>query len=248
MAHFIDKQSTKEFMLEIFSRITLEELEQIQMDLETKSQRITALVNAAREKRFSEENLKHLLRCVFATRRKADKIVTQYAADDFAEKIRHLVDADQPVGWRFQQFFNAFPEIEKKLRYDLTSEILFFSDPEHNWMWTRWMWDPDTKTGSLSLVLMEQFTLEGESEREIYEKVGEAVGYLREVGHTREIPSFLQTAYGVYTYLACVYVIYTYTVLRMRMTQEFNKVMPKLPEFTRRLLGIYSLEELKHAS
>jgi len=29
----------------------------------------------------------------------------------------------------------------------------------------------------------------------------------------------------------------------MRMTQEFNKVMPGLPEFSRRLLGVYKLEE-----
>jgi hypothetical protein len=34
-------------------------------------------------------------------------------------------------------------------------------------------------------------------------------------------------------------VVYVYTVLRLRMTQEFNKVMPGLPEFSRRLLGVY---------
>ena len=40
-------------------------------------------------------------------------------------------------------------------------------------------------------------------------------------------------------YLCCVYIVYAYTVLRMRMTQEFNKVMPGLPEFCRRLLGVH---------
>ena len=40
-------------------------------------------------------------------------------------------------------------------------------------------------------------------------------------------------------FLCSVYVVYAYTVLKMRMTQEFNKVMPGLPEFSRRLLGVY---------
>ena len=248
MAHYIDKQSAKEFMLETLSRITLEELEQIQADLRLKVDRMKALVQRAQQGQFTDADFKMLLRCVFATRRRVDKIVQQYSADYFAKQVRQLLHEEQPVGWRFQTFFNAFPEMPETLRYDLTSEILFYSDPEKYWMWTRWMWDPNTKTGSLPLVLMEKFSLDAGSPGEIYEKVGEAIHHLREIGKAPEIPSFLQTAFGAYTYLACVYVIYTYTVLRMRMTQEFNKVMPKLPEFTRRLLGIYSLEEIKHAS
>ncbi|NOX36213.1 MAG: hypothetical protein GXO78_01630 [Calditrichaeota bacterium] len=248
MALFIDKQSTKEFMLETLSRITLEELEQIQADLHLKSQCVQEMVRQASGGRFSDGTLRQLLRCVFATRRRANKIADRYPADYFARHIQSLLDPGKPVEWRFQEFFHAFPDIEASQRYDLASEILFFSHPDQYWMWTRWMWDPRTRTGSLPLVLMEQVSLEGNSEGEIYRKVGEAVRHLQEIGRTREIPSFLQTAYGVYTYLACVYVIYSYTVLRMRMTQEFNKVMPKLPEFIRRLLGIYRLEELKHAS
>jgi hypothetical protein len=47
---------------------------------------------------------------------------------------------------------------------------------------------------------------------------------------------------GTDVYLACVYVVYLYTVTRMRMTKEFNKVIPRFPELTRRLLGIYKME------
>ncbi len=48
--------------------------------------------------------------------------------------------------------------------------------------------------------------------------------------------------HGVYVYLACVYGVYMYTTLRIRMTQEFNKVVPQLPELIRRLLGTYRIE------
>jgi hypothetical protein len=39
-----------------------------------------------------------------------------------------------------------------------------------------------------------------------------------------------------------VYAVYMYTTLRLRMTQEFNKVIPQLPELTRRLLGVWKME------
>ncbi len=244
----VDKQSAKDFMLETLSRITVEELEQIQADLDSKVERMQAHVEEAVTGRFTRQSLQGLLRCVFATRRRAKRIQAHYSAEYFAQRIARLLEEDPPVEQRFQTFFNAFPKIDPSLRYDLTSEILFFSRPKHYWLWTRWIWDPRTRTGSLPLVLMEPLHLEGQTEGEIYRKVGEAIQSLQEIGRSREIPSFLQSPFGVYTYLACVYVIYTYTVLRMRMTQEFNKVMPQLPEFTRRLLGIYSLEEHKHAS
>ena len=42
--------------------------------------------------------------------------------------------------------------------------------------------------------------------------------------------------------LACVYAVYMYTVLRLRMTQEFNRIVPELPDLVRRLLGVYRPE------
>jgi len=33
-----------------------------------------------------------------------------------------------------------------------------------------------------------------------------------------------------------------YTILQMRMTREFNRVVPPLPQLVRRLLGVYHLE------
>jgi hypothetical protein len=36
--------------------------------------------------------------------------------------------------------------------------------------------------------------------------------------------------------------IYMYMVLRLRMTQEFNRIVPELPDLVRRLLGVWRLE------
>jgi hypothetical protein len=78
-------------------------------------------------------------------------------------------------------------------------------------------------------------------------KLGKAIAFIHHVGEAAEFEIFKNGPFAVDVYLSCVYVVYVYTVLRMRMTQEFNKVVPGLGDFSRRLLGIYKLEEEKYA-
>ena len=70
-------------------------------------------------------------------------------------------------------------------------------------------------------------------------EVGRAVAFVHEVGDAAGFQKISRNVFGTDVYLCCVYVVYAYTVLKMRMTQEFNKVMPGLPEFCRRLLGVH---------
>ena len=74
---------------------------------------------------------------------------------------------------------------------------------------------------------------------DIYLRVGKAVAFVHQVGEAAEFQTISKTTFGTDVFLSCVYVVYVYTILRMRMTQEFNKVMPGLPEFVRRLLGVH---------
>ena len=88
----------------------------------------------------------------------------------------------------------------------------------------------------------EDYNLNSSTLGENYLKVGEAVAFVHEVGEAAGFQTISRSLFGTDVYLSCVYVVYVYTVLRMRMTQEFNKVIPGLPEFSRRLLGVYKLE------
>jgi hypothetical protein len=101
------------------------------------------------------------------------------------------------------------------------------------------MWDPKTRTGALPLVTYSAYDFSGETAGDIYMRVGEAVAFVHHVGEAAGFQTISKTIFGTDVFLSCVYVVYVYTVLRMRMTQEFNKVMPGLPEFSRRLLGVY---------
>ncbi|MEK7717520.1 MAG: hypothetical protein AAB322_07210, partial [Pseudomonadota bacterium] len=125
---------------------------------------------------------------------------------------------------------------------DLASECLHFTQPDHHWLWTRWMWDPIAGTGALPLVTTEGYRFEGTSPGDTYLHVGEAVSF---VGATVEAAGLTQRArgpFGVDVFLVSVYAVYLYTVLRMRMTQEFNRVVPGLSDLSRRLLGLRTVE------
>jgi hypothetical protein len=104
------------------------------------------------------------------------------------------------------------------------------------------MWDPRTETGSLPLVTMEEFDLTADTRGETYLKVGQAIAFVHETGQAAGFTAYGPGPFGIDVFLACVYAVYMYTVLRMRMTQEFNKIVPELPDLVRRLLGVYRPE------
>jgi len=84
--------------------------------------------------------------------------------------------------------------------------------------------------------------LHGETPGLTYLKVGEAITYVNAVGEAAGFQRGGRGPLGADVYLASVYVVYLYTITRMRMTKEFNKVLPSFPELTRRLLGTYKME------
>lgn len=243
MSQVVDTESAKEFMKEALSKILPEELAQICSQLQVKSQIFQNRLSQKSLSSMAEEDLCKILRLVFSTRRKAAKILEELKAVRLREWTLELLYGNEEVENRFQKFCDHLEELETNIRYDLASELLHFTFPSQFWLWTRWMWDPKTDTGSLPLVTTEDYNLNSSTLGENYLKVGEAVAFVHQVGEAAGFQTISRNLFGTDVYLSCVYVVYVYTVLRMRMTQEFNKVVPGLPEFSRRLLGVYRLEE-----
>ena len=129
----------------------------------------------------------------------------------------------------------------ENLRFRI-SELLHFSKPERYWLWTNWIWDPDNNTGALPLVIQEEVDLLGETEGETYLRVGEAMAYVHQVGNERGYSRVGHGTYGIDVFLACVYAVYMYTVFRVKLSDEFNRILPELPELTRRVLGVQKME------
>ena len=58
----------------------------------------------------------------------------------------------------------------------------------------------------------------------------------------KQIFEISEIKYGIDVFLACVYAVYMYTVFRVKLSDEFNRILPELPELTRRVLGVQKLK------
>jgi hypothetical protein len=65
------------------------------------------------------------------------------------------------------------------------------------------------------------------------------MAFVEETGKAAGFTTVGPGLFGADVFLAAVYAVTMYTVLRMRMTREFNRVVPPLPDLVRRLLGVY---------
>lgn len=237
----VDTAAAQEFMREALATITLGELDRIADELAVKHARFRALLAPASGRPPAPEALRSVLRGVFATRRHVGELLAQMDAERLGARIHELLGAPAPLQHRFQAFVDGLAPVPQHLAIDLGSECLHFTDPARYWLWTRWVWDPITRRGALPLVTMEEFDLDGGSAGATYLRVGEATAFVHETGQAAGFTRIGRGGFGADVYLACVYGVYVYTTIRIRMTQEFNRVIPPLPELCRRLLGVYRM-------
>lgn len=241
----VDTLSAQEFRREILDRITADELQAIAAGMERKSLAMRDVLLAGTV--LDRAALRHVLRLVFAARRKADQILDVVGPDRLAAAIVDLLDHDNDLAARFDRFDAVLSGLPAP-GFDLPGELLHFTYPGQYWLWTRWMWDPRTRTGALGLVTTDDtaFSLSGltagATRGGVYLTVGQATAFVNETGKAAGFTDAAPGLFGTDMFLAAVYGVYMYTVLRLRMTREFNQLVPQLPDLIRRLLGIYYQE------
>lgn len=238
----VDKPSAVEFMREALVKINEEDIGAVIELLVLKRRDLAPLLAEEALATGSGQVVRPILDRMFAVRRRSDELLVTVGAPVLAAAIRDLLYGPGRVEMRFRAFDESLAEVEAPIRRDLAGECLHFADPDRHWLWSRWMWDPDTLTGSLPLVMVEDFDFSGPDAGAVYLRVGAAtasvIATARELGFQRMGSS----AFAVDVYLAAIYGIYLYTVTRLRMTQEFNRVIPQLPDLVRRLLGVKRLD------
>lgn len=238
----VDTPSAQEFMREILDRTSPDELGDIATALEAKSAALRSLLlDDAGPRVLDRDGLHRVLRRVFSTRRRADQVIEAVGVQQLGEAVADLLAAGDDVAERFDRF-DAAVSVAGDVTFDLAGELLHFVHPDRFWLWTRWMWDPEAETGALRLVTMDEVDLFGATRGATYVAVGAAVAFVDETGKAVGFTRAGAGLFGVDVFLSAVYGVYMYTVLRMRMTQEFNRVVPPLPELSRRLLGVYHTE------
>jgi hypothetical protein len=244
MSKLIDIEACKEFMNETLDKIDRNDLTGIAEELKSKSEFFVEYLNQDRISSISENELQEIFKRIFVTRRKSKLLFEHYSFEQLKAGIIDLLYEKKDIENRFQDFVDSFKELDVFLRFDMAGEILHYTNPDKYWLWCRWLWDPKANTGALPLVTNEEFKLSAASYGEMYMNVGKAVAFVHSMAESAEFQFINRSLFGTDVYLSCVYVIYAYTILKIKMTDEFNKVMPGLPEFSRRILGIYSSKEM----
>jgi hypothetical protein len=238
----IDTPTAQEFTRMALEKVSEHDLGDTAARLEVKSAFFADVLAPDRLGALDEEDAMALLKMVFSSRRKAKVILTTLTLDGFRRSVRGLLYADMPPGERLGEFSVLIDSIGRDVPEgtgaDLGSEIMHFTDPDRYWLWTRWMWNPKTKTGALPLVVMEEVDLDGDTVAETYRRIGIAMAFLNDVGEQAGFRTEGHGVFGTDVFLASVYAVYMYTTLRIRMTQEFNRIVPELGDLVRRLLGV----------
>jgi len=241
----IDTPTAQEFTRLALEKVSEHDLGDVAARLETKSMMFKDAFGPESLASLDEETAMAIFKTVFSARRKARVILSTLTLDGFRRSVRGLLYADMSPGARLQEFSDLIDGIGRDVApgtgHDLGSEILHFTYPDRYWLWTRWMWNPNTGTGALPLVVIDEVDLDGGSVAETYRRINLALSFLDGVG---EQAGFRPEGHGVFgtdVFLASVYSIYMYTTLRMRMTQEFNRIVPELGDLVQRLLGVHRL-------
>jgi len=236
----VDTQSAQEFRREILDRITAAELQGIAAGLERKSRAMRDLLQPGT--RPDRAALRRVLGLIFTARRRADQILEVVGSDRLGAAITDLLGHGDDLTARFDRFDAVLSGLPAPA-FDLPGELLHFTYPGQYWLWTRWIWDPGTRTGALGLVTTDDVDLTaGATRGEVYLTVGRATAFVDETGKAAGFTDAAPGLFGTDMFLAAVYGVYMYTVLRMRMTREFNQLVPQLPDLIRRLLGVYHQE------
>lgn len=264
----VDMETTREFIEQTLENIDLAELRDVEDELKDKGERLHVIVAEDKLLTLTEADSIKILRSVFATRRRAKEIMADVGAKAMREAMFALLYGDEPTGARFDNFVQTMTGYFKDVRVlrpkksldsrakvsaekaalqenvfcDLASELLHFTNPREYWLWTRWIWDPSAGTGALPLVTVDEINLYGDNVGHSYMKIGLALTFIQETGAAAGYENFGESPYSIDVFMACVYAVYMYTTLRLRMTQEFNKIVPPLPELIRRILGVWKLE------
>jgi hypothetical protein len=236
-AQVVDNPAALEFFEQVLAAVSRDELAEIAGDLRAKSAAMRALVGDD-PAGLDDAGVRDLLGWVFCTRRHVDKVMAFLTPEEFAGGLADLLHGEDPLAQRFDRFRDLFGH-RPDVAADLPGELLHFLDPERYWLWTRWIWDPEADTGALRLVTTDEVDLDAPTPGEGYYAVGEAMAMLEENGKAVGYTTMGTGLFGTDVFLASVYATYMYTVLQMRLSREFTKVMPPLPGLVRRLLGVH---------
>ncbi len=193
---------------------------------------------------LTQDDIVWIAGSVAVARRHATTLAEYLAQHNITVVTRELLHGSSQAATRVAGFAARLHGLDPRLRLELATGLLHYTFPDNHWLWTRWLWDTTTRTGVLPLLAGSVHNLLADDVAEGYVKVGhvtamsmrfaEGTGLLTPelTEHPRRRP------FAAAVFLACAYSIYLYGVTSWRLSREFNRLLPTLPNMMRRLLGL----------
>ena len=173
-----------------------------------------------------------------------------------------LLNGDAPAPVRIAMFVEELDALDTRFALELGTGLLHNISPKESWLWTRWLWDPTTGSGALPLLAGSAHNLAGIETGALrsvsaniadgYARVGAVTAMSLKFGektglYTPELLNDEKRAFFANsTFLSCVYSVYMYGTTSWRLSREFNKLLPTLPNMARRLLGLKKTGSATH--
>jgi len=193
---------------------------------------------------LTQDDIVWIAGSVAVARRHATTLAEYLAQHNITVVTRELLHGSSQAATRVAGFAARLHGLDPRLRLELATGLLHYTFPDNHWLWTRWLWDTTTRTGILPLLAGSVHNLLADDVAEGYVKVGhvtamsmrfaEGTGLLTPelTEHPRRRP------FAADAFLAGAYSIYLYGVTSWRLSREFNRLLPTLPNMMRRLLGL----------
>ncbi|WP_249012101.1 hypothetical protein [Conexibacter sp. DBS9H8] len=232
----VDIPTAKELIEQIHEHISPEVIGELTGELAGKAERMHALLGGPD---LGAGRVRAAVELTFVGRRRASAILGTRDDDVLARWVSDLLTGPDPIDVRVERFCAQAGELSPAAAVELAGELLHFTAPRDHWLFSRWMWSQESRTGALALLIGEEYELDADGLGEGYLRVGAAVAALHDSPEAGAFRLHGGGRFGTDVLLACTYGIYMRTVLGLKMTQEFNALVPALPQLVRRLLGTH---------
>jgi len=155
-----------------------------------------------------------------------------------------LLNGEAPTPQRVENFVKQAASLDTRLALELATGLLHNIAPQEHWLWTRWLWDPTTGTGILPLLAGSTHNLLSDNFADGYARVGAVSALsLKLCAGTGLFSAALaddeqHSPFTASAFLACAYSVYMYGATSWRLSREFTRLLPALPNMARKLLGL----------
>jgi hypothetical protein len=177
------------------------------------------------------------------------RIITNYFAQSDYTIFNELLKGDVPTPVRVSAFVQKLNALDTRLALELATGLLHNTSPKANWLWTRWLWDPTTGTGTLPLLAGSTHNLLADNLADGYARVGAVTAmsmkFAEGTGLWTDglISNEKRAQFANSAFLACAYNVYLYGTTSWRLSREFNNLLPSLPNMARKLLGLKKIKK-----